>query len=155
MSGTTDHATDHAMHHATDRATDRVTDRATTSGHAATLQAEVERLRRENEQLRARLSHGDRQAALLLAEAQEVADSLIEESLHRVERMIRKARSTPPYDGIGEILQLSRRAHEQLAGATSTLAELIERIEQPLSYTEPAPDPLTDRVPFERHRARP
>lgn len=130
------------------------TNHAATSDDAAELRDEVERLRSENAELRSRLGHGDRQAALLLSQAQEVADSLIEESVHRVERMIRSARSTPPYDGIEQILQLSRRAHEQLAAATSTLAQLVETIDQPLSYTEPAPDPLTDRVPFQRYRSR-
>ena len=130
------------------------TDHATTSDDAAALRDEVARLRRENAELRTRLSHGDRQAAMLLEQAQEVADSLIEESVHRVERMIRKARSTPPYDGIEKILELSKRAHDQLSEATATLAELIEKVEHPLSYTEPAPDPLTDRVPSQRYRAR-
>ena len=128
-----------------------LTEKSTTSDNAA-LQAEVERLRQENADLRDRLGHGDRQAALLMSQAQEVADSLIEESVHRVERMIKAARSTAPYDGIGEILQLSRKAHEQLSSATATLARLIDRIEQPIQYKEPAPDPLTDRVPRPRFR---
>ncbi len=125
-----------------------------TTSDVASLKSEVERLRRENAELHARLMHGDRQAALLLSQAQEVADSLIEESVHRVERMIKSARATPPYDGIDEILQLSKRAHEQLSSATATLARLIEKVEQPINYTEPAPDPLTDRVPSQRFRTQ-
>ncbi|WP_426243944.1 hypothetical protein [Nocardioides sp. LHG3406-4] len=117
------------------------------------MQAEIERLRRENADLQTRLGHGDRHAAMLMAEAQEVADSLIEESVHRVERMIKNARATPPYDGIDEILQLSKKAHEQLSSATATLGRLIEKIEHPMHYTEPRPDPLTDRVPFQRFRS--
>ncbi len=128
-----------------------LTKMSTTSDNAV-LQAEVERLRRENAELQSRLPHGDRQAALLMSQAQEVADSLIEESVHRVERMIRAARATPPYAGIAEILQLSKQAHEQLSSATATLARLIDQIEQPISYREPAPDPLTDRVPSARFR---
>ena len=130
------------------------TEQSTTSD-VAVLQAEIERLRRENADLQTRLTHGDRQAALLMSQAQEVADSLIEESVHRVERMIKSARGTPPYEGIDEILQLSRQAHEQLSNATSTLARLIDKIEQPIHYKEPAPDPLTDRVPSPRsHSSR-
>lgn len=72
--------------------------------------------------------------------------------MHRVERMIRSARATPPYDGIDEILRLSRQAHDQLSSATATLARLIEWIDQPTEYTEPRPDPLTDRVPSLRQR---
>ncbi len=128
-----------------------LTEQSTTSD-VVVLQAEVERLRRENAELQSRLSHGDRQAALLMSQAQEVADSLIEESVHRVERMMRSARGTPPYDGIDEILQLSKQAHGQLSTATATLARLIDKIEQPIHYKEPAPDPLTDRVPKPRFR---
>ncbi|WP_248582421.1 hypothetical protein [Nocardioides sp. InS609-2] len=128
-----------------------LTEQSTTSD-VVVLQAEVERLRRENAELQSRLSHGDRQAALLMSQAQEVADSLIEESVHRVERMIKAARATAPYAGIAEILQLSKQAHEQLSGATSTLARLIDKIEQPINYKEPAPDPLSDRVPKPRFR---
>ena len=116
------------------------------SPQAGELEAEVARLRRENAELRDRVTSADRRAAVLLEQAQLVADSLLEESVHRVVRMLRAARSEAPYDGVDEILRLSKQAHAELTTATATLARLVERIEAPVPHLDPTPDPLSDRV---------
>ncbi len=123
----------------------------------------AENARLHDELARARTASADRsddQAAVVMAQAQQVADSLIEEAVRSAQEMLRNAqhqqrglqvapdpgRPGPSTPGVAYVRAFAR-AQRQLKSVLDALSAEVDQLEEPAGSSEPAPlfdaaDPL-------------